>query len=35
VEKNSTIIFPVPIEYLTAFTELFAKRPAIGSANRE
>ena len=27
VEKNSTIIFPVPIEFLTAFAELFAKKP--------
>ena len=26
VEKNSTIIFPVPLEFLTAFAELFAKR---------
>ncbi|MFB0533580.1 MAG: slipin family protein [Anaerolineae bacterium] len=26
VEKNSTIIFPVPIEFLTAFGELFGKR---------
>jgi regulator of protease activity HflC (stomatin/prohibitin superfamily) len=26
VEKNSTIIFPVPIEFLTAFAKLFAKR---------
>jgi len=26
VEKNSTIIFPVPIEFMTAFAELFAKK---------
>jgi regulator of protease activity HflC (stomatin/prohibitin superfamily) len=26
VEKNSTIIFPVPIEFLTAFAEVFGKR---------
>lgn len=26
VEKNSTIIFPVPLEFITAFAELFAKR---------
>jgi regulator of protease activity HflC (stomatin/prohibitin superfamily) len=26
VEKNSTIIFPVPIEFMTAFAELFGKR---------
>lgn len=26
VEKNSTIIFPVPIEFMTAFTELFGKK---------
>jgi regulator of protease activity HflC (stomatin/prohibitin superfamily) len=26
VEKNSTIIFPVPIEFLTAFADLFGKK---------
>jgi regulator of protease activity HflC (stomatin/prohibitin superfamily) len=26
VEKNSTIIFPVPIEFMTAFAELFGKK---------
>jgi regulator of protease activity HflC (stomatin/prohibitin superfamily) len=26
VEKNSTIIFPVPIEFMSAFAELFGKR---------
>jgi regulator of protease activity HflC (stomatin/prohibitin superfamily) len=32
VEKNSTIIFPVPIEFLTAFGELFARQRAKDSS---
>jgi len=26
VEKNSTIIFPVPIEFMSVFAELFGKK---------
>jgi len=29
VEKNSTIIFPVPIEFLSAFADLFAKKERV------